>query len=283
MSVLTNPQRMLLALIDSANRPPDLMRLQLESFVLTRQSQQIGLNYHHFFPYHNTPYSALLERGLNKLVTQGLVAGSPQCRILDLPRCRSEIATLPSVVQENAVLISRRFAPLTEQQLREHISTRFADFAAIGEQAEAVIFSIGYEGMDLDSFLDSMLHAGVETLIDVRENPNSRVWGFARKTLSGWCGKVEIDYRHFPELGVPAALRKNVVSTEDHQSLLRHYGEDILPEKAASFAALKELVRVSPCALMCREQDPSLCHRTILAAALAQAIGFRVENLRSDR
>ncbi len=65
------------------------------------------------------------------------------------------------------------------------------------------VYTAGYEGESIDRFLQKLLKAGIEQILDVRSNPMSRKYGFSRKTLSGLSEKLDMEYVHLPELGVP--------------------------------------------------------------------------------
>lgn len=45
------------------------------------------------------------------------------------------------------------------------------------------LFTFGYEGLDIDAFVDRALAAGVRTIVDVRELPLSRKKGFSKNPL----------------------------------------------------------------------------------------------------
>ncbi|WP_336987204.1 DUF488 domain-containing protein [Altererythrobacter aquiaggeris] len=45
------------------------------------------------------------------------------------------------------------------------------------------IFTIGYEGADIDAFLATLGEAGIDHVVDVRDFPGSRKKGFSKKSL----------------------------------------------------------------------------------------------------
>lgn len=49
--------------------------------------------------------------------------------------------------------------------------------------APLAIYTVGYEGKSVDSFFNELLLSGVAAILDVRANPISRKYGFARKLM----------------------------------------------------------------------------------------------------
>jgi uncharacterized protein (DUF488 family) len=69
------------------------------------------------------------------------------------------------------------------------------------------LFTIGYEGTRLPEFLNELTAAGVQTLVDVRELPQSRIPGYSKTALSAALKQKGIEYIHMRELGSPRELR----------------------------------------------------------------------------
>ncbi|MDP3255252.1 MAG: DUF488 domain-containing protein [Bosea sp. (in: a-proteobacteria)] len=134
----------------------------------------------------------------------------------------------------------------------------------------AVVYTIGYEGTDIDRFVQTLQHVGVEVLADVRAVTVSRKKGFSKNGLRERLNAAGIAYLHFPELGDPKpgreAAREGRIA--DFQ---RIYGEHLGRAEAQSdLISLGEVVDGRSTCLMCFERDPKVCHRTIVAKALAE-------------
>jgi uncharacterized protein (DUF488 family) len=138
------------------------------------------------------------------------------------------------------------------------------------------IFTIGYQGVGVESFLDSMQNAGVKRVIDVRWNAVSRQRGFSRNALCEALGERGIYYTHMPELGVPPERRRNLRSAKSYSELFDFYLENLRANRQYTIGSLVSLVRSHPCALMCMEADPARCHRTPLAQYVASIAGMSV-------
>ena len=79
-----------------------------------------------------------------------------------------------------------------------------------------------------------------------------------RRVLESLCAKANIDYAHFPQVGVPSWLRTNLSTKEAYQELFRHYKEEILPVQQDTVAEIGKLMEESPSALLCFETHHTL-------------------------
>ena len=132
------------------------------------------------------------------------------------------------------------------------------------------LYTIGYEGLDLDAFLNKLLNARVAVLCDVRRNAFSMKYGFSKKQLHGACEGVGIRYEHLPELGIPGDERQELHSQADRDALFRRYAAGTLPSTPEAQEHLGALVAAEGrVAIMCFQADPATCHRSYLANALA--------------
>ncbi|RAQ96484.1 hypothetical protein A4R35_13130 [Thermogemmatispora tikiterensis] len=141
-----------------------------------------------------------------------------------------------------------------------------------GEAEEsACLFTLGYEGLSLDAYLTLLLSHQVRLLVDVRRHPFSRKFGFARKRLAQALYEVGIAYLHFPALGVPSELRRELESEDAYRALFARYVTDLLPQAKESLEQLAALIAEKRrVALTCFEADPRHCHRAVLATYLCQ-------------
>jgi len=131
------------------------------------------------------------------------------------------------------------------------------------------IFTIGYEATTMGEFRAALTGAGVERMIDVRALPLSRRPGFSKTPLKGALAEVGIDYVHLKALGTPAVGRE-AARKGRHAELEKIYaGQLELPEAIAQGAAMLDLARDKPSALLCFERVPEGCHRSLLLRAIA--------------
>jgi len=133
------------------------------------------------------------------------------------------------------------------------------------------VFTIGYEGADVDRFLATLKDAGVATLADVRAVALSRKRGFSKSALRDVLEGRGIGYRHFRELGTPKEGRQ-AARVGDGDLMRRIYCQEVLATEQAqrSFEELAGLASGQPVCLLCFERDPANCHRRVLAQRLAE-------------
>ncbi|MCH7687992.1 MAG: DUF488 domain-containing protein [Planctomycetes bacterium] len=141
------------------------------------------------------------------------------------------------------------------------------------------VYTAGYEGTLVDGFLDGLIRNGIRRVIDVRNNPVSRRYGFHKSTLSRLCGNVGIEYSHFPELGIVSQNRQNLDQPGARESLFDDYARTTLAQETSAIDAVAKLMKSSPSVLVCMEACHSECHRSRLAKAVANVTGLSIRNL----
>lgn len=145
--------------------------------------------------------------------------------------------------------------------------------------AKSQVFTIGYEGADVDRFLTTLKDAGVETLADVRAVALSRKRGFSKSVLRDTLAEQDIGYEHFIKLGTPKEGRQ-AARAGNGELMRRIYCDEVLTtdEAQEAFRDLEALAVTKPICLLCFERDPANCHRRILAQRLEQ-LGFETVDL----
>jgi uncharacterized protein (DUF488 family) len=125
-----------------------------------------------------------------------------------------------------------------------------------------VLFTIGYEGRTVESFLEALGDAGVTRVIDVRELPLSRRKGFSKTKLGEALEETGIEYVHLRAAGNPYRDKKHDI---DHcLALYRGY----LDERPEVLDLLEAEMSEAQVALLCVEADHDSCHRSVLADRL---------------
>jgi len=150
---------------------------------------------------------------------------------------------------------------ITDQVL-SHDELLLIDRARPSNQLEG-FFSIGYEGMSLDEYINILLSKDIRILIDVRRNPLSRKYGFSRKTLENALGNLGIAYEHMPTLGIDSEKRAGLLSQRDYDLLFVQYEGVTLKNATRELALLHSFfLNEKRVALTCFEENPAQCHRT---------------------
>ena len=142
-----------------------------------------------------------------------------------------------------------------------------------------IIHTIGYEGLPPSDLFALLREAGVQRLVDVRAIANSRKPGYSKRALAAGLEAAGIAYEHVPALGTPKAGREAARAGRPAE-MRRIFTAHLATEAAqAALGELAESAASVPSCLLCLEADPHVCHRTIIAQALAERWELRVRAL----
>ncbi len=142
------------------------------------------------------------------------------------------------------------------------------------------VFTIGYEGLDIDRFMSLLAEHGIETVVDIRELPLSRKPGFSKKALASVLNLSGLEYVHMVDLGCPKPVRDRYRADGNWKRYTEGFLKHLKTRKAA-IADLSDLVSSSNCALLCYEADFNFCHRSMVANAVQEHCGADVEHISS--
>ena len=142
------------------------------------------------------------------------------------------------------------------------------------------VFTIGYEGLDIDDFMSLLAEHGVETVVDVRELPLSRKPGFSKKALANVLNLSGLEYIHMVDLGCPKTVRDRYRDDGNWKRYTDGFLKYLKTQDAA-IAKLSDLVRSSNCALLCYEADFNFCHRSMVAKAVRDYCSAGVEHIQA--
>ncbi|MEX2411334.1 MAG: DUF488 domain-containing protein, partial [Candidatus Paceibacterota bacterium] len=158
---------------------------------------------------------------------------------------------------------------LPEQHFKKIITARPSDDSI-------ALFTIGYEGISLEEYLNRLIKNNVKLLVDVRKNPLSQKYGFSKSLLSNFCSRLGIDYIHIPEVGIDSSMRRELNNQADYDELFLEYRNTVLNETAEIQNTIIGLLeRYKRIALTCFEADTCQCHRTHLAEKLKKLPNFK--------
>lgn len=141
-----------------------------------------------------------------------------------------------------------------------------------------VLFTIGYEGITLEEYLNKLIAKDVKVLVDVRNNPMSMKYGFAKSQLLNACTSVGLQYVHFPEVGIISEQRQELSNQGDYDKLFERYRKETIPKTVTTqqkiMLLLQEKGRI---ALTCFEAKICQCHRKHLAEAIIRLPDWNYE------
>ncbi|MFA9430007.1 DUF488 family protein [Egicoccus sp. AB-alg2] len=129
-----------------------------------------------------------------------------------------------------------------------------------------LVYGIGYEGREPAQLVQALCAAGVEVLVDVRQNASSRKRGFAKTALREHLAAAGIDYLHLRALGNDRDNRAGFayLAGPTAEAARDRYREHLSNGSSPVVADLLEVVRERSAALLCFERDTRHCHRDVL-------------------
>jgi uncharacterized protein (DUF488 family) len=123
------------------------------------------------------------------------------------------------------------------------------------------LYTIGYEGKELDEVVATLKAHAIDRLIDVRQLPLSRRRGFSKTPLGAALRAAGIEYVHLRDAGNPFRKEPDAIAK------YRRY----LP--AGAVAEVADAVHGHRAALLCFCGDYAACHRSVLAPRVSKQLG----------
>ncbi len=277
-------QKVLLHLIYGSGGCVSRLRLIKLAFLFSRLPGIPPAAAYEFVPYHYGPFSFTLYHDLGKLVEQGMLRRDSLSAAITSP-------LLPAFDRELEGRVRGLLGSCAGMDTKDLVSRVYQAYPWYASRSIRVpgrhplplaphaVYTSGYEGLQVDGFLDRLLRAGIRRVIDVRANPVSRSYGYHRSTLAKLCERVGLDYVHRPELGIPSVWRTDLDSPAAYGRLFQRYDQEILPARQAELAAAASLIAEMPSVLTCYEADPRFCHRSRLANRIAEITRMEVKEL----
>lgn len=291
-----NRQKLLLFFLEHAGGNLPKMDLQKLLFLYIKET---GADHYAFVPYRFGCYSFLAADDLDLLQKRGwLEQNNKELRLytsialLPWARNNSERKAVRDWLKEKTT----RGRALVREVYRKHpyyainseIKEQLLDkkelalvnqAGVISGTASKLIYTIGYEGLHIEEYINKLICNGIKLLCDVRENPLSRKYGFSKRSLSTLLPKFGIEYLHIPELGIKSKNRKGLKNSSDYEILFDDYRKS-LPERHDGLTKImKEFKTHKRIALTCFERDSQSCHRHCISDFLARHNGMKVCHL----
>ncbi len=164
------------------------------------------------------------------------------------------------------------------------VTVKTPDHSRSGDSCDSIdqlnLYTLGYQGVDVDTYVQTLKAAGVGIVADVRETPWSHKRGFCKNILSTELSKAGIEYVHVKSAGNPKENRR---TAPDLVECLKRY-QGYLQKNPAGVTDLIQVVRTAASrnrtvCLTCFEKDVHDCHRSILVSAMSKRIKIRPVHL----
>ena len=140
------------------------------------------------------------------------------------------------------------------------------------------LYTIGYEGISLEAYLNKLIQHDIRLLVDVRNNPMSQKFGFSKSQLIRYCTSLNIEYIHYAEVGIQAEYRQELNVQSDYDKLFNTYKIKTLAKTLSTQESIINLLKKKKrIAITCFEANICQCHRKYLAEAITELPGWKYE------
>lgn len=282
-----------MALLQAFDGQMDKISLQKMLFLFTQR--QVKAEYD-FIPYRLGCYSFSVNADLTTMVKKGIL--SETTTHFRSNETVDYIQTLKEADRKLLQEIKSRYGKMDARALMKHTYINFPywginsikakEILSIDEferiknskpqNEKTILYTIGYEGISLERYLNKLLKNDVKALVDVRNNPKSMKFGFSKNGLQRFCASLGIEYAHFPEVGIQSEQRRELKGEDDYDRLFSDYRENNLTATTNSQLKILQLLETKKrIALTCFEANICQCHRKHLAEAIANFPDFKYE------
>jgi len=287
-------RKILLSLLQAFGNRLGKIDLQKLLFIFMQQKKE--KREYDFIPYMYGCYSYSAVADLTAMATQNLLA--IEKNFFKKNDANDYISHLLEQDKQILQYIKNNFGNMKTNDLMRYVYTKYPYYAMKSVEAakilteqelkkveqsspksrETILYTIGYEGISLEEYLNRLIQNDIKILIDVRNNPISMKFGFSKNQLSNYCKNLGIQYTHIPALGIQSEQRRELNSQKDYDNLFADYCKNTLTKTEKEQGHIFELLKVNKrIALTCFEKDINQCHRKHLANAIEKLPNFNYE------
>ncbi|CAG0964422.1 hypothetical protein METP3_01047 [Methanosarcinales archaeon] len=273
MRNLNHKQRALLKVIEKLEEKGTSSKFMLvKTLFLLANEENVGrlIKFYNFFPYKFGPFSNVCYTDLSILEREGYLMENEKHLALTL-KGRGAVNSISSPLALKIKRVINKFN--SDHEIKEYVYKNYKEYTIKSEiipHAEkreifSGIYTIGYEGKDIDAFLNILIKNEINLLIDVRKNAFSMNFSFTKNKLMNYLEKTGIKYIHTPELGINGELREGLSTINDYQNLFKKYEATTLIDNYEHIIRIAGLGKEKRVALMCFEANKNMCHRGVIA------------------
>jgi uncharacterized protein (DUF488 family) len=277
-------RKIILALIQMLGGELEKLRIQKMLFLYSQKKKNPEYD---FIPYKFGCYSFSAKADLNTMVKNGGLLENENYFIKNIPddfvkalkiedkKILSEVVQLYGNMNSNS-LIKHTYINFPYYAINSTIADKVLDKVQLDRvlnlkkgSDETILFTIGYEGVSLEKYLNKLVTNDIKLLVDVRKNSLSMKFGFSKGLLKKYCESLGIEYIHIPEVGINSDQRQELNTQQDYDALFEIYKKTTLKEtdeyQENIIQLLKKHKRI---ALTCFEANICQCHRKHLAESI---------------
>jgi uncharacterized protein (DUF488 family) len=269
-----------------------LSHTKLQKILLLVTRKQVDKSFD-FVPYKYGSFSFQANQDLSTLSKKEILIDKANTRGSDWVINSTEVY-FPTLKKEDQAAIKqtkKEVAKLNQKELVKYTYIKYPYFAIKSQIVNELLtnkelekvnaqkrsfdtpafFTIGYEGISLETYLNKLIINDVKLLCDVRKNPLSMKYGFSKNQLKRACESVGIEYLHIPQLGIVSEKRTDLKTIKDYNRLFDEYEKTTLVENRVHLEEIHKLTeKFKRIAITCFEKEPCMCHRSRVANALKQ-------------
>jgi uncharacterized protein (DUF488 family) len=283
-------RKVILGLIELLGGEIEKLRFQKLLFLYAMKKQNPEYD---FVPYKFGCYSYSAKADMNTLVKKGYLSETENKYIkTDTTNYFQKLKTTDARLLQEVV---SDYGQMSSNAMIKHTYLNFPFYAirstiakdvlpgqlyervekATPKDEETTLFTIGYEGVSIEMYLQKLVKNNVKLLVDVRKNPLSMKFGFSKTLLKRYCNSLGIEYLHFPEVGINSDKRQQLERQADYDRLFADYRKSTLVQTTEAQQEILELLKKHKrIALSCFEAEPCRCHRSHLANVIEQSPDF---------
>jgi uncharacterized protein (DUF488 family) len=286
-------RKVILALLESFNGELGKISFQKLLFLFTRYQEKPAFD---FVPYKKGCFSFQSYADMRTMIKYNMVAEQKE----KWTKTDKANYTSTLTVKDKQILlyIKTQFGKSSSDELIEYTYKKYPYYAfkstiskkflnaeelikvsqTVPKNSKTILYTIGYEGISLEQYLNKLILNNVKVLCDVRKNSLSMKYGFSKSQLQKACENLDIKYIHIPDLGIDSDKRQSLNSQNDYDRLFKEYEKTTLISKITAvhevFNILENNKRI---ALTCFEAHQCQCHRGTLAKAITQLPEWKYE------
>ena len=281
-------RKILMALLQCFGGSLSAIELQKYLFLFTRKQEAKSFD---FIPYKYGCFSYQAQWDISALKTKGYL--TEEDNDLKISQPDNYMLMLDMFEQSYIRQLKTEFEGYSKDDIIRYTYQRFPYYAIKSTIADSILsdcpeylvkiekqkrhftepqlFTIGYEGISLETYLNRLIINDVHTLCDVRKNAYSQKYGFSKAQLQKECEGIDIKYVHVPQLGIESEKRQALNTQADYDALFDEYEKTTLRDNTEALQYVRNLIKSDQrVALTCFEKDPKQCHRSRVAKALMQ-------------
>lgn len=281
-------RKILLALLEAFGGKLTAKSLQKYLFLFTRKQE---IKAYDFIPYRYGCFSFQANQDIVTLGNYGYlgITETDNGRFITLKDQKNYATLLDLFDRQLLIDIKTEFGDLSQQELIHFTYVNYPYYAiksSIANQIltpeelqkveaqkrrfeEPTLFTIGYEGISLESYINKLILNDVKVLCDIRKNAYSQKYGFSKSQLQKACEGVGINYIHIPELGIDSDKRQDLRSQADYDRLFAQYEKTTLKTNSEYLKIINHYLDTDKrVAITCFEKNHVQCHRGRVAKQL---------------